>query len=167
MTADFSQTSQPSGGNATLKSQHNEYQADQSSIARPDLKRQTNKIRLPRTNILQTPSRRNASSQNWVSENCIRNPIPRSKFHHENTQPILRIRGTHTQDSFLPVPLRLAIATQQVPYYSDAHQVMAKFSLGRRAENLTPKTILSAYVFASLLAITSWFLHVVATGLCD
>lgn len=127
MTTDFSSTSQPSGGNATLKSQKNEYQADQSSTARPDLNKQTNKIQLPKTNILQTPSRRNASSPNWVSKNCIRNPTPRSKFHHENTPPILRTRGPHTQDCFLPVPLHLAISIQQVPYYSDIQQVVAKF----------------------------------------
>lgn len=166
MTTDFSQTSQPSGGNATLKSQKNEYQADQSSIARPDLNKQRNKIRLPRTNILQPPSRRNASSLNWVPKDCIRNPISRSKFHHENTQPILGTRGTHTQDCFLPVPLHLAISIQLVLYQSDSYQVVAKFSIGRRAQKLTPETILLAHVSASLLAVASWFVRVDATGSC-
>lgn len=92
--------------------------------------------------------------------------MPRSKFHHENTQPILRTRGTHTQDCFLPVPLHLAPSTQQVPYYSDIHQVVAKFSTGRRAQKLTPKTILLTYVSASLLAIASRFVRVDATGSC-
>lgn len=82
------------------------------------------------------------------------------------TQPILRMRGTQPQDCFLPVPLHLALSTQQVPYYSDIHQVVAKFSIGRRAQKLTPKTTLLAYVSAILLAITSRFVHVDATGLC-
>ena len=82
------------------------------------------------------------------------------------TQPILRTRGTHPQDCFLPVLLHLALSTQQMPYYSDVHQVVAKFSIGRRAQKLIPKTILSAYVSAILLAVTRWLVYVDATGLC-